>query len=123
MEGKWQMRIIDEAHCDTTKIYIWRDCGSRREFITNLSGEGGMEIKNFEIGAITRTDDIKPTMTVGWIGGRELLQAIADGLCENGIKAAKAPVVQNELDATKYHLEDMRKLLFYEHTSKPVSVD
>ena len=108
MEGKWKVRIVDEPHCNETKIYIYRDCGNRREFIVDLSKQ---VIKSYEMGTLIKTNDLTPTIVVGWMGGGELLQAIADGLCENGIKAKQAPVVQNELDATKYHLEDMREIV------------
>jgi hypothetical protein len=112
VEGKWQIRIVDEPHINETKLYVYRECGTRREFITSLGDEdGNMRLRSVEMGELLKAD-IKPTMRVGWMGGNELLQAIADGLCEYGIKARQAPVVQNELDATKYHLEDMRKLMF-----------
>ncbi len=40
-----------------------------------------------------------------------MLQSLADGLAEFGIYQNKVKPLENELSATKYHLEDLRKLL------------
>lgn len=42
----------------------------------------------------------------------ELLYALAQGLAEAGYLPDMSIDKQHELDATKYHLEDMRKLVF-----------
>ena len=44
------------------------------------------------------------------------LQAMANTLKEIGIKAEAEPILENELTAVRYHLEDMRKLVFKELT-------
>lgn len=56
-----------------------------------------------------------------------MLQAFADALYEVGIKAKKEPILENELSATKAHLEDMRGLVFSSNIkrapTKPFLVD
>jgi hypothetical protein len=42
---------------------------------------------------------------------KPFLQAFADVCYKEGIMPEKQPIIENELTATKYHLEDMRKLL------------
>lgn len=44
--------------------------------------------------------------------GETLLQELANALHDMGIKAHSAAPLANELTAVRYHLEDMRKLVF-----------
>ena len=48
---------------------------------------------------------------------KPFLQGMANELHRLGVKAEEAPVLENELSSTKYHLEDMRALVFenYKH--------
>lgn len=50
-------------------------------------------------------------MKVSDIIAQEFLQALAEALDKNGIKTDKDAKIQGTLEATKYHLEDMRSLL------------
>ncbi len=50
-----------------------------------------------------------PTMMFG-MDSHEFLQAFANELHRIGIKADAEVPLKNELDAVRYHLEDMRKL-------------
>lgn len=43
---------------------------------------------------------------------KPFMQAMADALNEHGVNPTGKPVLENELTATKYHLEDMRNLVF-----------
>ena len=56
----------------------------------------------------------KPTFAINEGMSKPFLQAIANELHKLGIKAEKEPVLENEMTAVKYHLEDMRKLVFEE---------
>lgn len=49
-----------------------------------------------------------PTLTVSGMMSREFLPALANGLAEAGFRHESTDV--GELKATKYHLEDMRKV-------------
>lgn len=60
----------------------------------------------------------KPTLTLNDMVARPLLQCIVNEAKKIGIVADKTPVLENELTATKYHLEDMRQLVF-----KAVNID
>lgn len=68
----------------------------------------------------------EPTFRI--VGGmaKPFLQGMANELHALGIKAEKAPVLENEIDSVKYHLEDMRKLVFedkIEHVTQPIEVN
>jgi hypothetical protein len=54
----------------------------------------------------------KPTMSMNAHVAKPFLQAMADALDKIGVRPTGKPVLENELTATKYHLEDMRKLVF-----------
>jgi hypothetical protein len=56
----------------------------------------------------------EPTFRVTGDMAKPFLQGMANELHALGIKAEKAPVLENEMGAVKYHLEDMRKLVFEE---------
>ena len=53
-----------------------------------------------------------PCLVVHEEEGDELLHALAQGLAEAGYLPDISIEKQHELDATKYHLEDMRSLVF-----------
>ena len=54
----------------------------------------------------------KPTFCLKGPVTKPFLQAIANELKEMGIKPEGEPILENELSAVKYHLEDMRKISF-----------
>jgi hypothetical protein len=104
-DGKWRVHMINAMNTAFTEIYIYRETARGREIITDLSK---MIVTFFERGQ--STVDIEPTIKVDWGCGQEILQALADALYGHGIKPKDKPVLENELSATKYHLEDMRTL-------------
>ncbi len=106
MDSKWQLRIVEQMHAGAIEIFIFREvAGARIEYISNLSGIGGLEVTMADQGAV-----MKPCMILEW-GNQQFLQAITDGLFNFGIKPTQQPVLQNELIATKYHLSDVREMV------------
>lgn len=59
-------------------------------------------------------DRIVPTLFIPYIFNEDhhILTQIVDGLIEQGAKPSKPIKNNEELEAIKYHLEDMRKLIF-----------
>lgn len=57
----------------------------------------------------------EPTILISDRLGGSTMQALADKLWECGIRPTEAAGSAGSLSATKYHLEDMRKLVFKEH--------
>jgi len=51
------------------------------------------------------------TLQLDEVMGRELFQALAEALDKEGIKTPSQHNLVGQLDATKYHLEDLRELL------------
>ena len=53
----------------------------------------------------------KPSIHLPGRLGEEVMQAMADAFSKRGIKTDNDHKIQGTLEATKYHLEDLRKLL------------
>lgn len=73
---------------------------------------------NLEIITLENSESSEATFTLPEYEGRELLKDLAEELDKNGIKTSKDAKMEGTLEATRYHLEDMRKLIF--KTTAPV---
>lgn len=56
-------------------------------------------------------EQIKPLLIIDARIGKQMLDAFAETLDTLNIKTDKDAKIQGTLDATRYHLEDLRKLL------------
>ena len=107
MDSKWQLRVVEQMQEGAIEIFIFREvAGGKIQYVSNLSGDAGMELTTMDRGA-----RLKPCMVLEW-GNQQFLQAISNGLFNFGIRPEQEPILKNELTATKYHLEDMRELIF-----------
>lgn len=57
---------------------------------------------------------IDPTLRFEHHHAKQFLQSLADGLAETGFRPDVTKAMVSELEATRYHLEDMRNLVFKE---------
>ena len=55
---------------------------------------------------------IKPTIELGRFFADDFLKAWVEAAKEKGLKPEEDYIMQGKLEATKYHLEDMRKIVF-----------
>ena len=55
--------------------------------------------------------DVKPTLRIPSFQAMEFMKALAEALDKQEIKTDKDAKIEGTLDATRYHLEDLRKLL------------
>ncbi len=102
--NKWQVSISDEMHTGVTNVFIYREVGNGWELLSFEKGE-------MVITKIERGRRMTPTMILPWNAHRGLLQAFADAILSYGLRPEAEPVLENELTATKYHLEDMRSIV------------
>ncbi len=58
--------------------------------------------------------DIPPTFVFGSREGHEFLQELSNALVRAGFKPDELAASNKQVDAIKYHLEDMRSLVFKE---------
>lgn len=92
-ENDWQRKSV--------KVYMFEDGSRARSFYT----KGGEEVRTVADGEILKDEDI--------IFARipeDALQAFAEALSERGIKTDNDHKIAGTLEATKYHLENMRKI-------------
>lgn len=89
---------------DCTEIYIFDEINGKRIVFLPVSLEG----REIEEGML-----IEPTMKISGEFDREFIEAFRDGI--NEVYGEQAQT--SELKATKYHLEDLRKLLKLEKRS------
>lgn len=99
--GDWKCVITNKPWADAVDVYLLHESHGKFE-IANLNKDGTVVMKELKEGA----DDSKPFFTLPYFAWQSVLQAMGD--VEPDIKKE---VVDSELKATKYHLEDMRKLL------------
>jgi hypothetical protein len=97
----WKARIIDEAFLGGAKLVLFYEQDGR---ISVLQSDG-KTIKTYEPGVMI--DDF--TMVIPTHAG---LEAILNALLERGVKPKEQSRVEGVLEATKAHLEDMRRLVF-----------
>jgi hypothetical protein len=103
---KFEVFCEHERFSGELKVYIFaNEVDGSRSIITDLTTG---EMKNVKTGQCIDG----PTFTLGFGMSEPFMQAMANELHKMGIKAEEAPVLENELTATKYHLEDMRAMAF-----------
>lgn len=95
--------ITTEPHLDLTYI----------SFISEVNGKRSIAkpIK-LEFEEIKEGESIEHTLKIHNNFSKPFLKAMAEALDKQGIKTENDHKLQGILEATKYHLEDMRKLTF-----------
>lgn len=100
----WKIKIVENFCRAQTDIYVYCDTPQGRQTL-QASGEMQMVCPGVEF---------KPALTIPAEAREELLSA----LLESGVKPKEQSRVEGVLEATKAHLEDMRRLVF-----EPVNVE
>ncbi len=111
MQFKVYCKYLDYAN--TLDIYIFEEHAlqygvDRRAICTSLNP---LTFKKYDDDHQTFTK-AEPVISLTGRIVKPFLQAIANELKTIDIVADGEPVIKNELVSTKYHLEDMRKLVF-----------
>lgn len=100
--GDWRVIVYNEPWCDRVKIYLAQQHNGRL-YLGSIDKDGFIEMKEHPEGSAKD----RPLMVLG----RYAWQAMADCFSQV-VPETKIEVVDAELKATKYHLEDMRALVF-----------
>lgn len=88
-----------------TAIYLYGK-DSRGEFIIEPIN---LVVKHYELGESLD----KPTFIFSGRDGESFLQSLAEALVRIGFKPDELKAKDGEITAIKYHLEDMRQLVFH----------
>lgn len=103
---KFKVYCKYEDYSKILNFYIFSvEENGKESFCKNIDT---MEFEEYSPGHILN----KPTFQLAGRMTKPFLQAMANELKELGIKADGEPILENELSAVKYHLEDMRKITF-----------
>lgn len=103
---KFEVFCKHEDFSNRLNFYIFGiDESGKRSFCTSIDR---MEFKDYRDGECIE----EPTFCLKGAVTKPFLQAIANELKNIGVKAEGEPVLENELTAVKYHLEDMRRISF-----------
>jgi hypothetical protein len=105
MEFKVYCRYEDYAK--QLNIYIFRINPDGSESICTKIGNKNLTFKTYTIGEI-----VEPTISLTGYVATPFLQGIVDAAKKIGITPKGEPILENEMAAIKYHLEDMRSLVF-----------
>lgn len=101
------------AYSNNLNLWIVDDQSERRKLL------------NYKDGQWISTDihdDLTPQEPSLHLPGRlgeEVMQAMAEAFSKRGIKTESDHKIQGTLEATKYHLEDLREMLRLKNKEKP----
>lgn len=107
--GEWRCVVVNEPWNDRIQVYLMREHNGAQE-TAFIDKDGMLGLKKAVEGST------KPLFTISWTAHEALLQAL--GSVEPQIEKE---VVDSELKATKFHLDDMRRLIFENRKDKTES--
>ena len=117
MIGEWNCNIVNDLFGSGFKLYIYRVCrdGDPRGTTEIMAPgkDGLMRINRIKEGL--HPDEIKPTLYLPRTVGAQLMKAIAESLDRAGVKTDSDAKIAGLLEATRAHLDDMRKIVFKEN--------
>ncbi len=100
--GNWQVKIETCFPLTTNRIYLFTKIDRGTMFLTH-NGDC----------IIVPRGEIKPNEDVYFAtADDEQIKALADGFAEFGVKSINDHKSEGLLEATRIHLEDMRKIVF-----------
>ncbi len=107
------------------EVLDWRDgeTGETKFVIGKRGGRGKLvynlftqEMRDLEIGERIPGDFI---VKLPWSIAPGILRALSTWLNNKGIRPDEESIIKGKLEATKYHLEDLRKLLDLDDRNRP----
>lgn len=103
--GEWESKVENQIGTGSVKVWLYRRIAEDRIEIAHFTKDGFVEVT--EVNYAAAEAEIPPTMILPFMSYDALVGALQQ------MKPVRAKeVVDAELAATKYHLEDMRKLVF-----------
>lgn len=94
------------------KFWIQKDPAFDQVSIWGRAGECAVQPVNLEFKKVNAGEPISPTLSLPGLNAKEFLQALTDAIAEFGIVPSGHLPPREEIAAVKYHLEDMRALVF-----------
>lgn len=114
MKEGWQAIVRYDADFGGVAIWLVNQTVGKREVVRPIDLTITSELKPY-------LEAPEPTFRLSGHQAEQFLQSLAEGLVLSGFKPDELKVANETLRATKYHLEDMRKLVFEERVDeKPI---
>ena len=104
--NEWKCSLRDEPGTLHILLYVYRET-SYGEIEYATIGESGSIFLN--VGK--RYEPLKPFLTLTDLMAKELFKGLADCLDKSGYKPMSFEKAEGTLEATKFHLSDLRQLL------------
>lgn len=100
-----KVHIDYPAHFDVARIWIIDTDANGKRYILRPKGD------LWERDEINYNIDQKPSLFLPAIISKPIMKAMCEAFTANGIKTDNDHKIEGTLEATKYHLEDLRNLL------------
>ncbi len=97
-----KVKIFKDNYSDSIQMLFYKEIGGKRLVAKPVK----LEFEELKEGLTTG-----PTLTIPWDITESFLRNLAEALDNEGIKTDKDARIAGTLEATKYHLGDLRKLL------------
>jgi hypothetical protein len=92
---------------DKVDMYIIDRREDGRESYLTMGGDGSFPmVHTVEMGS-----EIKPFLSLSGVMAKEFFQTLAEALDKEGVKTDNDAKIAGTLEATRYHLEDLREML------------
>jgi len=102
--NEFKVHLVHDPVINGTSMYIIRDLDDGRvEYFKPTMMESTIQDGSLEI---------EPTFRFSHRVGESFLQSLSEALVRIGFKPDAIKAKENEVSAMKYHLEDMRRLVF-----------
>ena len=102
MKEGWNVSIEHVAYMGMVNLYIAKKEAGQIAIAEPL---------DLTLRLVEEGHSVKPTLQLKEWEAHELLLALAEALDEKGMKTSKDAKMEGTLEATRYHLEDLRKML------------
>lgn len=103
---KTRVYIRYTEYANTVEFAIVRSGGNDPGDRTYIAKPVKLEFKEIKAGEIP-----PPTLVLRGLVAQDVMQSLAEALDKKGFKTDKDAKIEGTLVATRYHLEDLRKLL------------
>ena len=102
--GEWKVSLRESDIGLNTDMFVYRESNGGIEFC-HIDGS------SFILTEAKRHESIKPFLTFSYLMAKDFFKAFATALDEKGFKPDSNAKIEGTLNATKYHLEDLRTML------------
>ena len=112
LENGWKVDIRKPIWGEAVQIFIYRYLQGKVQFMSP-DKFGAMNLVEFENGAVmlNAENSPNPVLTLSGREANQILKELAEAIDRQGVKTDQDAKTEGLLEATKYHLEDLRRIM------------